>query len=87
MFIPGFLQEFTMVSDHAGDLAKCPGIEPVIACELDLGQEPELGLRSTAPDMDVRLFARTALIGVKEELDSIESQGNRHDALQGWRSG
>jgi hypothetical protein len=24
---------------------------------------------------------------VKEELDSIESQGNRHDAPQGWRPG
>jgi hypothetical protein len=75
MFIPGPLQEFTMVSDHAGDLAQCPVIEPVIACKLHLGQEPELGLRSSAPDMDVHLFARAALIGVKEKLDSAQASG------------
>ena len=49
--------------------ARC--IEAVIARELHLGGQPELGFDSGSPDMHMRRFARTAFIGVEEQLETI----------------
>lgn len=57
-------------------MTQCPGIEAVIASELNLGNQPELGFRPGFADMNMHRLARVVGSNAGRGIDPVNNVAN-----------
>lgn len=67
-----------MIANEAGQFVELRTAHAIAGVEYDIGSQPELCRRRPRPHVNVRLFARVALVGVEEELVPLVSEDDRH---------
>jgi hypothetical protein len=79
--MPGCLDPRVVGFDQSPGARQRGPAQTVIICDLDGGPKPELRFAVTVFDVDMRWFARVALVRVEEKPKSFGPEYDRHAGI------
>src|SRR5699024_1034702 len=81
--IPSLLELVAVVGIHRGDFAECLCVETIVTRQLGACRKPELRFSTSLENVDMGRLQRAAFVGIKEELEPIQAQDDRHSGYYG----